>query len=141
LVTLDSNNYQEVRRSPLQSINIRSLNAINNRLFAIAGETSGGGAVRLVEMNRETLEVIKQGEDDMNPDSLIWASGNEFYAITSTDGNYYLARFNLEFVRQARSSIPVHRFASILIVGDYLVTQRADGSAVLLNINNLSERR
>jgi hypothetical protein len=140
LVTLDSNNLTIINSSLLRSINIRSLNAINNRLIAIA-EDASVGAVRLVEMNPNTLDLIKQGEDEMNPDSLIWASGNEFYAITSTDGNFYLARYNLEFVRQARSSIPVHRFASILIIDNYIVTQRADGSAVLLNINNLSERR
>jgi hypothetical protein len=139
LVILDSNNGQELRRSPLQTINVRSLVQINGRLIAIAGEASG--PVRLVEMNPETLEMIKQGDDDMSPDSLIWAYGSDFYAITSTGGNYYLARFNVELVQQARSSITVHPLASILIVDNYLVTQRADGSAALLNVRDLSERR
>jgi hypothetical protein len=116
---------------------------INGRLIAIAGEARGNGAIRLVEMNTNTLEMIKQGDDDMSPNSLIWPhpNGNEFYAITSTGGNFYLARFNAELEQQARSSMTVHPFATVMITDDYLITQRADGSSAFMNASDLFEKR
>jgi hypothetical protein len=83
----------------------------------------------------------KQGDNDIAPQSLLWVSGQDLYAVTSSGGNLYLARFNTDLVLQARSSMTVHPFASVLLSGSYLITQRADGSAVLLNPSDLSERR
>jgi hypothetical protein len=141
LVIIDSNNGRLMRQSALNTINIRSVNFINGRLIAIAGEARGQGAIRLVEMNTTTLEMIKQGDDDISPNSLIWENGNEFYAITSTGGNFYIARFNVELEQLARSSMTVHPFARVMITGDYLITQRADGTAAFLNAGDLFERR
>jgi hypothetical protein len=116
---------------------------INGRLIAIAGEARGPGAIRLVELNANTLEMIKQGDDDISPNSTIWVSptGTDFYAITSTGGNFYVSRFNVELVQQARSSMTVHPFATVMITGNYIITQRADGSPAFLNTGDLAERR
>ena len=109
--------------------------------MAIAGENRGNGAIRLVEINRSTLEMLKQGDDDISPQSLLWTNGQDIFAVTNTAGNLYLARFNTDLVLQSRSSITVHPFASVLFSDGFIVTQRADGSAVLLNESDLSEKR
>ena len=140
IVSLDPQSGQEIRRSVLNTVNIRSIAILGGRMLAIAGEARGDGAIRLVEINTQTLEMIKQGDDDISPESLLWVNGNDLYAITSTGGSLYLARFNTELVRQARSAVTVHPFASVVIMNNYLVTQRADGSALLLNLRDLTER-
>jgi hypothetical protein len=43
-------------------------------------------------------------------------------------------------VLQARSSIVVHPYASVVFNGGFLLTQRSDGSAALLDPRDLSER-
>ena len=141
IVFVDPNTGMETRRSPLTSVDVRTITQIDNRLLAIAGEARGSAAIRLVEINASTLEMVKQGDDDIAQGSLIWVNGQDIYAITSTDGNLYMARFNNDLVLQARSSAAVHPFASLLFAGELIVTQRDNGSALLLNARDLTERR
>ncbi|MDR3138810.1 MAG: hypothetical protein LBT95_03940 [Treponema sp.] len=131
----------EIKRSALNTINARTVTILEGKIIAIAGEDRGNGAIRLVEIDPATLEMNKQGADDIHQGSLIWASGNEFYAITSSGGNLYLGRFNINLDRQALSSVQVHPYAAVNFQGDFVSTQRADGSALLLNIRDLSERK
>jgi len=141
IVKIDPDSGQEVRRSVLNTINARSITLIDGRIIAIAGETRGDGAIRLIEINPDTLEMLAQGDDDISPQSLIWTNGNDLFAITSSGGNFYLARFNADLVRQARSSMTVHPFASATITDNFVITQREDGTAVLLNSGDLTEKR
>ena len=129
------------RQSALNTVNIRTATIINNRVFAIAGENRGRGAIRLVEINGSTLEMQRQGDSDIAPESLIWVNGQDIYALISSSGNHNLARFNTDLVLQARSSLEVHPNATVFFIDGSLMTQRSDGTAVILNSRDLSERR
>ncbi|MDL2229681.1 hypothetical protein LJC14_05475 [Treponema sp. OttesenSCG-928-L16] len=139
VVRVNPSSGTELRTSALNTVNGRTLAFSGSRILAVAGENRGSGAIRLVEINPDTLEMVKQGDDDIHPDSLLWMNGSSIYALTVSSGNCYLARFNLDLVRQARSSSTVHPFASILFQGSNLLTQRNDGSVLILNPNDLSE--
>jgi hypothetical protein len=140
VVRLNPDNGQEVKRSALNTVNARSLNTVDGKILAVAGENRSNGAIRLIEISRDTLEMVKQGDDDIAPNSLLWVNGSDLYAITTSGGNLYLARFNTDLVRQARSSITVHPFAAVSFSDGSLTTQRADGSAVVLDPKGLSEK-
>ena len=141
LVRLNPGTGTETLRSPLNTVNARTVTQAGGKIIAIAGEARGSGAVRLVEIDPQTLEMKKQGDDDIAPQSLLWVNGQDLYAVITSGGNLYLARFNTDLVLQSKSSITVHSFASVLVAGSSLVTQRSDGSAVLLNPGDLSEIR
>jgi hypothetical protein len=131
--------WSELRRSPLATIDIRTVSFPGNRIIAVAGENRGNGAIRLVEMDGDSLEMTRQGDDDIHPGSLLWINGDSIYAITVSEGQLYLGRFNDQLVRQARSVITVHPHAAVFFQGDGLMTQRGDGSAVILNPSDLTE--
>jgi len=139
LVMLDPTTGVENKRSPLTTVNGRTVILVNNRIFAIAGENRANAAIRLVEIDPNTLEMIKQGDDDISADSLLWVNGQDLYAITVSGNNCSLSKFNLDLVKQATSTIPVHPHASVLLASNMLITQRTDGSAVLLDPNDLTE--
>jgi hypothetical protein len=141
LVKIDPADGSEKRRSSLTTINIRSLVQVDGKLIAIAGENQGNGAVRLVEINPDTLEMVKQGDDDIAPNSLLWVQDSNIYAIVSANGSLYIARFNTDLDQEARSNTTVHPFAAIGFVDNWLTVQRADGGAVLLDAQNLIERQ
>jgi flagellar motor protein MotB len=141
IVRLDPSTGREIRRSPLTSVNVRTINLVNNRLLAIAGENRGNAAIRIVEIDEYTLEMVRHGDDDIAPGSLLWLNGQDLFAVVSTGGNHYMARFNANMVLQNRSTMTVHPFASALFYGDSILTQRADGSAVMLNSLDMTERR
>jgi hypothetical protein len=141
VVKIDPATGKQTKQSVLNTINARTLTLPNGKIIAIAGENRGSGAIRLIEINSDTLEMAKQGDDDIAPNSLLWVNGANLYAITTSGGSLYLARFNTDLVLQARSSITVHPFASVTFGDGALITQRADGSAALLNPSDLMEKR
>ncbi|MDR1617527.1 MAG: hypothetical protein LBS06_00585 [Treponema sp.] len=139
LVKYNAADWSELRRSPLVTIDVRTISFIGNRIIAVAGENRGSGAVRLVEIDGDSLEMTKQGDDDIHPGSLLWINGGGIYAITVSGGQLYLGRFNNQLVKQARSAVTVHPHAAVLFQGNGLMTQRSDGSAVILNPSDLTE--
>jgi hypothetical protein len=139
IVRIDSATGEELERSALNTVNIRTVYNINGRYFAVAGENRGGGAIRLVEVDPESLEMITQGADDIHPQSLLWVSGADLYAVTVSGGVPYLGRFNYQLTRLARSTAAVHPFAAVLFQDGFLLTQRQDGSALILDPGTLEE--
>jgi hypothetical protein len=141
LVSVDPATGRELRRSALNTVSVRSLTIINNKVLAIAGENRNNGAVRLIEIDPRSLEMISQGDDDLNPGSLIWVNGSDLYIITANrDGTFNLGRFNTDMALQAKSRITIHPNAMVSIQQGLILTQRADGSPVILDLRELTEK-
>jgi multidrug efflux pump subunit AcrA (membrane-fusion protein) len=140
LLRINPSTGAELTRSPLDTVNIRTLTFAGGKILAIAGENRGNGAIRLIEVNSNTLEMEKQGDDDIHPGSLLWTSGENLFAITApAGGQLYLSRFDFNLTRQAQSRITVHPNASVSFQENMVLTQRSDGSAVILNPGDLAE--
>jgi len=134
-------NGRVIRSSPLDTVHTRTVTFIGGRIIAIAGENTGQGAVRLIELNQTSLEMARQGQDDILAGSLLWVNGNDLYAITTnlTTGECYLGRFNTNLELQAKSAAKVHKGASVTIQQGRLLTQNEGGSALILNPADLTE--
>ncbi|MDR2517683.1 MAG: hypothetical protein LBC88_09940 [Spirochaetaceae bacterium] len=141
MVRLNTATGDRLRAGALNTVNPRAITLAGGKLVAIAGESRGNAAIRLIEINQETLEMAAQGDVDIHPQSLLWSSGDNLYAMTVSGGGVRLARFNTNLARVAESVIAVHPLGAPVIQGDILLIQRADGSVALLNAMDLSERR
>lgn len=141
ILRLNPTNGRLLRRSPLDTVHVRTLTFLSGKMIAIAGENVGSGAVRLIEINQNNLEMAKQGDDDIKTGSLLWVNGNDLYAITVdlSDNSCFLARFDINLVLQAKSTVQVHPDASVTIQQGRLLTQRSDGTTLLLNPTDLTE--
>jgi len=140
LVRLDSSG-NEAKRSPLDTVHVRTVTFIGGKILAIAGENVGRGAVRIIEINQDSLEMTKQGEDDIRPGSLLWVNGNDLYAITAENNNFYLGRFDTNLTLRAKSTVRVHPEASVVIQQGRLLTQRDNGTVLILNPADLTEAK
>jgi len=138
LLRVDPNNGSAVQTSQMTTVNTRTVNLSGSRIFAIAGVNQGNAAIRLVEIDNDTLNMLKQGDDDIYQNSLLWVNGSNLYAITVVNGKNYMARFDLNLVKQAQSTVEVHPYASCLFQGDKLLTQKTDGTPLLLNGQTLN---
>jgi hypothetical protein len=141
LVRLNPVNGSEIRKSPLDTVHVRTVTFIGGRILAIAGENKGQGAVRIIELTQTSLEMARQGYDDIKTGSLLWVNGNDLYAITIdlAKNQCYIGRFNTNLELQAKSNVRVHPDCSITIQQGRLLTQRENGSAMALNSTDLSE--
>jgi len=129
------------RNSPLETVHVRTVTIIGGKILAIAGENKGNGAVRLVEIDQSSLEISRQGDDDLLPGSLLWVNGNDLYAITNdlVEKGCYLGRFNTNLALQAKSAVKVNINAGVTIQQGRLLTQKEDGSVLILNPVDLTE--
>ena len=127
----------------LNTIHTRTVTFIDKKIIAIAGENRGDATIRLTEINQDTLETVKFGDDDIMSGSLIWVNSNYLYAITVDLGNNfcYLGRFDTNLVLQAKSSLQVHPQASVAFQQGRLLTQNESGSALILNPDDLTESK
>ncbi|MDR2964336.1 MAG: hypothetical protein LBU88_01000 [Treponema sp.] len=141
IVRLNPETGSEQRRSPLDTVHIRTVTFVSGRLIAIAGENRGNRAVRLIELNQTNLEMARQGEDDIRPGSLLWVNGSDLYAITIDlrSNQCFLGRFDTGLTLQAKSAVRIHPEASVTIQQGRLLTQRENGAPLLLNPMDLTE--
>lgn len=139
VISIDPLSGAELKQSAISTVRVRTFTRAGDKILAVAGEDKGNYAVRLVEISGDTLEMVKQGDDDIHPQSLLWVNGGDLYAVTFSDGAARLGRFNTDLARQALSPVTVHPLASVIFSGNYIITQRADGSVMLLNQRDLSE--
>jgi hypothetical protein len=141
LVKVEINSGEVIRSSAMNTINGRTLVRVDGKILAVAGEDRGNSAIRIVEINSATLAMAKQGDDDIHPGSLLWVNGSDIYAIASAAEDLFLGRYDTDLARKARSAVMVHPFATVTFQDDVVVTQNADGQAVILNSKDLTERK
>jgi chemotaxis protein histidine kinase CheA len=141
LVLVNPTNGTAMKQSTLNTINSRAMLILADKIIAIAGQAQGSGAVRLVQIDPKSLEMLKQGDVDIAATSLLWSQGQDIYALANTAGKLYLARFDQNLQLLTKSSTEVHPFASVLFYGDTLLTQKADGTPLLMNSKDLTEKK
>jgi hypothetical protein len=137
LVRLNPQTGATVQSSQMNTVNGRTVTLLGGKILAIAGIDRGNGAIRLVEISSDTLEMISQGGDDIHPQSLLWNNGNDLYAVIVDGGKNYLARFNTSLEKQSQTAVEVHPYASCVFQGDRILSQNADGAPLLLNAQTL----
>ena len=129
---------KELRASILDTIQARSLLYLGDRIVAVAGKAEGTGAVRLVILDKVSLEMTAQGEDDIQDQSPIWLQGEDLYAIVAGGDGLRLGRFDQDLKRLALSSVKVHSWASPTFPENLVVIQKADGAVIVLSATDLS---
>ena len=140
LTVIDPANGMELRTSVLDTIHARSLLYLADRIVAVAGKAGGAGAVRLVILDKESLEMTAQGEDDIQDQSPIWLQGEDLFAIVSTGDGLKLGRFDQDLKRLAVSSVAIHPWASPSFPENLVVIQKVDGSVIVLSATDLGEK-
>jgi len=133
---------EEKKRSSLDTVHVRTLSLVGGKILAIAGENKGNGAVRLIEIDQSTLEMAKQGNDDIMIGSLLWVNASDLYAITVDlkSKKCYMGRFDVNLALSAKSTVTVHPSASLTIQQGRLLTQDEKGNAIILDPADLSKK-
>ncbi|MDR2899960.1 MAG: hypothetical protein LBV20_00370 [Treponema sp.] len=141
IVRINPDSGEQMGISALNTINARTFNMADGKLIAVAGENKGNGAIRLVEIDPTTLEISRQGDDDIDAASYLWVNGSDLYAIVASGGKRYLAKFDQSFTKLAQSSAEVHQWAAVNFQDTMVLTQKPDGSILMLNAGDLTVKQ
>lgn len=138
-VMIDKMTGTELKASPLDTVHARSTAEVGGKLVAVAGREGGNGAVRLVVVDKASLEMLKQGDVDIQRESPVWVRGDQLYALVAEAGGPRLARFDANLALLAKSSVPVHPYAVPSFAQGVVLVQGADGAVVVLKEADLSK--
>jgi len=137
LIKIDIDNNVITAESELNSVRGRTLTLLSGKLFAVAGMESGQGDVKLVEIDMDTLEIAGMGEVTVFPDTLLWVSKNNFFAVIKEGNDLKLALFDDKLTVKATSAVSVEPYMSPLIQGGSIFVQTRDGGIVELSAETL----
>jgi hypothetical protein len=141
LVLIDRTSGKLLAQSDLNTVRGRMYVTVGSSLVVVAGSTGGNAAVRLVAVDPATLAVQKQGTDNIAPTSFLAASADSAYAVLATPKGAVIGRFNASLALQAQSQTAVDPSTYILVSGTEVFVQDTAGNIVILNKDDLKEKK
>lgn len=115
------------KESSLNTVRGRKFFLLNNSLLFISGIDRPPKAVRLILMNKATLEIEVEGKHDIYAESSLLIKDSSVYAVTRKNGKWYVARFNTNLKLQEMSDIEVMPFTPFLIEKGKLYIETKQG--------------
>lgn len=136
IALVDTSNGSVKKTSALKQIRNRTLINTGSVYIAVAGDSSSG-AIRLVQIDPVTLDIIKQGTDDISPLSVLVTNGKDIYAVVKSDTGFVLGRFDETLVLQAKSDVQVAEYTPVIIDRSTVIVQSPAGEMLLLHTSTL----
>ena len=138
LVKFNIANGEVVKNSPVAQIRNRTVYKDGNNFIAIAGENSKKGAVKLVTISPETLEISAESDNEIAEDSVLVQNGSEYYCVVNEGGKFYLAKFGGDLGLKLKSQIQVKSGTPVTVTDSGIVVTDSNGRLRLLDKKDLS---
>jgi hypothetical protein len=141
IVFADLDKATGIRRSRITTLHLRSLTELADSFVAVSGSEGKPGGVKLVKLDKTSLESVAESKTDLYPESSVLVSGASIYAVAkAADGKYYLARFALaDLAEQARSKDGVAPYALAREASGQVLVQLPGGAFALLKADTLEK--
>ncbi|RLW70869.1 MAG: hypothetical protein B6D68_00270 [spirochete symbiont of Stewartia floridana] len=140
VVKYDMANSKNLKVSSLTAVRGRTVILLQDGLIVIAGKTGGNSKVRPMLLDRDTLEITKEGRHDVFPGSLITMRDEHIFLVTTENGEWRLGKFSKTLDRIAVNNVAIEPWTSIFFEEDSLFVQGADGGVLDLSIEDLQEQ-
>ncbi len=138
LVKLNGNTGNVLQKSDVNVIRARAFYEEGNNIIAIAGANVKNGAVKLVLIDKETLQIIKEGEEVVAETSVLVKDGSSYYCVVQEDKKFYTAKYSADLKCTSKSEVQVKPAAPITVTANGVITTGEDGKSILLDKDNLS---
>ena len=139
LVQIDTASGAIAGASSLNSIRNRGVESFGSQYVVIAGTTAGQGAVRLMTIDKESLETGRQGVDDIYSGSALLVDGASVYAITGAEGAWKIGKFDNTLALRELSEIDVFQDTAITLAESMIYVVGTDGAIHSLAARDLAD--
>ncbi len=140
LYIIDAATRKVLVKSPVKNICGRRFDIFSKAVVIITHEGDHGTQHRLTMLDRGTLEIKKQGADEVFWRTFVIIKGDFIYAIMHQKGAYFLAKYDTDLKRAARSQTRINANTFISFFKDYIYVNRWDKKVLVLNQKDLSEK-
>lgn len=139
LVKFNTENGDIVKKSPVTVIRNRTVyHDSSNQFIAVAGENTGNGAIKLVLLDEENMEITRESNETLAAESVLVQDGNNYYCVIDDNGKYVVAKFDSTLRLLIKSPVAVKPTTPITIVSTGVVVTDANGKLRLLANKDLT---
>lgn len=139
LVKVNTKTGEVIKSSPVKFIRNRTMFQAGDNFIAIAGENSGNGAVKLVQLSPDTMEIIKESNETVSENSVLVQDNGEYYCIISENGNSYLAKYDGDLNLKLKSPVSAKPATPVTISGQNVIISGSDNRVYVLNKSDLKQ--
>ena len=138
LVKFNSEDGASIKDSPVTTIRNRTTYVTDNGIIAICGENLLNGAVKLVLIDKDTMEITEESSETLSEVSVLVQDGNDFYCVIMSGKDPYLAKFGSDLKLKLKSTISVKAATPVTISDAGIVVTASNGRFAVLNKEDLS---
>ena len=129
-----------IKKSSLKQIRTKTVYAVSPELYlAICGVNDGHSAVRLCLIDSSTLEIKKQGNENLSETAeLVFANG-DFYTVVQSGKNYVLAVYDKNLTLKKTGSDFVSPDTPITVTAKGILVSGENERPLLLAASDLKK--
>lgn len=139
LIKVNSQNGQIIKTSPVTYIRNRTMFQAGENFIAIAGENKGNGAVKLVLLSSDTMEIAAESNEIVHENSVLIQDGTDYYCVIQDGKNWVLAKYDQELTLNLKSPVPLMSSTPVSITEAGILVTGAKGYVKLLDKSDLTE--
>ncbi len=133
LIKINTSNGEIIQSSPVTYIRNRTMYQADSNFIAIAGENSGNGAVKLILLSPDTMEITAESNEIVSESSVLVQNGSDYYCVIQEGDGYALAKYGTDLTLKLKSNIKVKASTPITITDSYIIVTGASGAVKLLS--------
>lgn len=140
LVVVNASTGSIVKSSPVRAIRNRTIVDSDNTFIAIAGDSgsSSNEAIRLIVIDKETMEMVAQSNEDVAANAMLVEDSNYLFTVIQTGNDYSVAKYSKDLRLQCQSTTKVNPNTPITVTKDGLAVTDKYGNIALLSKADLS---
>lgn len=139
LIKVNSQNGQIIKTSPVTYIRNRTMFQAGENFIAIAGENKRNGAVKLVLLSPDTMEITAESNEIVHENSVLIQDGTDYYCVIQDGKNWVLAKYDQELTLNLKSPVPLMSSTPVSITEAGILVTGAKGYVKLLDKSDLTE--
>ncbi len=138
IVKMNSDNGSVIKESPVTVIRGRTVYEDGDNFVAVAGSNFGNGAVKLVLIGKDNLEIVSQSAETLSELSVLVEKDGNYYCTVQNGKNYYVAKYSNSLEKLLQSPVAVKAATPITITAKGILVCAASGNPAILNLDKLT---
>ena len=138
LVKFNTTNGDIVRKSPVSVIRNRTIYHDSDMFLAVAGENTGNGTIKLVQIDQENMEITRESNEILAEDSVLVKDGDNYYCVIDDNGKWVVAKYDSSLTLLLKSDVSVKSETPITVTPSGVVVTDTNGQLRLLSSKDLS---
>ena len=138
IVKMNDVNGTVIKESPVACIRCRTVYDDGDWFIAVAGSDAANGVVRLVQIDKQNLEISAESNEKLSDLSVLVEKDGSYYCTVQNGADFYIAKFNNTVQSQLISKIKVKGATPITITSKGIMVTSVSGKAIILSLEDLS---